>query len=105
MQTRKLEIPCPTCGSLEIFYSCTPMCCFNHVCDDCRTTFQTGTVVNGARHAKAIPPSPVPDGTDPAAPCAKCESVAVYRLAEGDGLVCVKCGAGLELELSDIAKG
>jgi hypothetical protein len=106
MQTRKLDIPCPTCGSLEIFYSCTPTCCFNHVCDECRTTFQTGTVVNGLRHAGAVAPSPVPDNTDPAAACAKCESVAVYRMpAPDDTLVCTACGTGLTLELSDIAVG
>ena len=109
MQTRKLEIPCPTCGSLEIFYSCTPSCCFNHVCDNCRCTFQTGSAVNGTRHAGAIAPQPIPDGTDPAVACAKCESVAVYRLpadhADAEALVCPACGTGLTLELNDIAAG
>ena len=106
MQTRKLEIPCPTCGSLDVFYSCTPNCCFNHVCDNCRTTFQTATDATGERRSGAIPPNPVPDGTDPAVACAKCESVAVYRMpAPDEAVVCTACGALLKLELTEIAPG
>ena len=102
VQTRKLEIPCPTCGSRDVFYSCEPKCCFNHVCEDCRTTFEPATVAKGGTMPGAIPPAPLPDCTQPAVACIKCESVAVYMLPDSDGLVCTKCGALLVITLDEI---
>lgn len=104
MKTRKLEIACPQCGSGEVFYSCTPNCCFNHVCSNCGTTFEPATRVKGGFLQGIVPPDPLPDATDPATECAKCQSTAVYLLENG-GLVCGKCGAILELELTEIAPG
>jgi DNA-directed RNA polymerase subunit RPC12/RpoP len=83
VKTRKLEIPCPVCGSKDVFYSCTPNCCFNHVCAECGTTFEAA---------------------DPTAECVKCTSTAVY-LTETNDLVCSKCGALLELEITEVAPG
>ena len=54
MKTRKLEIACPQCGSKEVFYSCTPGCCFNHVCSDCGTTFEPATTARATRQAVTI---------------------------------------------------
>jgi DNA-directed RNA polymerase subunit RPC12/RpoP len=104
MKTRKLEIACPQCGSMEVFYSCTPNCCFNHVCSNCGTTFEPATTAKGTMVKGVVPPDPLPESTDPTAECAKCNSTAVYLMEDG-GLVCGKCGALLDMELTEIAPG
>ena len=104
MQTTKLSFACPVCSSTEVFYSCTPNCCFNHVCGDCGTTFEPATRRKGRSLVGVIPPNPLPDATDPTAGCAACDSTAVYQLPEGDA-VCAKCGAVLEIEYTEIAPG
>ena len=104
IQTRKLAIACPQCASADVFYSCTPNCCFNHVCGDCGTTFEPATIAAGASLRGILPPDPPPDATDPTAECAKCTSTAVYQLEDG-GLVCGNCGATLNLEITEIAPG
>lgn len=104
MPTRKLEIACPTCGSPDVVYSCTPSCCFNHVCSHCTTTFQPITAATGAKHPPITPPDPLPDCTDPTVACARCDSTAVYLTPE-DKLVCSACRAVLQMELSDICPG
>ena len=104
MQTRKLTIACPTCGSPDVFYSCTPGCCFNHVCAACGTTFEPVTEIAGGTLSGVVPPDPLPEAADPTAACAKCDSIAVYMTANGS-LVCGQCGALLRLELTEIAPG
>ena len=104
MKTRKLELECPECQSKDVFYSCTPNCCFNHVCSNCGTTFEPETTAAGGYVTGVIPPDPLPDSTDPTAECAKCNTTAVYVLEDG-GVVCGKCGARLILELTEIAPG
>lgn len=104
MKTRKLEIACPVCGSGEVFYSCTPNCCFNHVCGNCGTTFEPVTTAQGGTLSGVVPPDPLPEAADPTASCAKCDSTAVYMTADGS-LVCGQCGALLALELTGIAPG
>ena len=101
--SRKLQIPCPHCGSLDVFYSCEPKCCFNHVCADCKGTFEPVTHATGARRRIALPEE-LPDPSEPAVACAKCESVAVYQDEDGS-LVCADCGAVLEMELTELAPG
>ncbi len=100
--TRKLVIPCPLCGSADTFYSCEPKCCFNHVCGDCKATFEPVTNFAGSFRRGLQPPDPLPDASEPAVACAKCESVAVF-VAEDGALVCTDCGAVLTLELTEIA--
>ncbi len=92
---------CPVCQSLEVFYSCTPNCCFNHVCAECGATFEPVTSFAGGTMAGIDPPEPLPDASDPTAACAKCDSTAVYALADGR-LVCARCGALLKLEMTEI---
>jgi DNA-directed RNA polymerase subunit RPC12/RpoP len=104
MKTRKLEIACPECGSPDVFYSCTPNCCMNHVCGSCGATFEPATSLAGGFVTCVIPPDPLPDSTSPTAECAKCNSTAVYMMEDG-GLVCGKCGAKLSMELTEIAPG
>ena len=101
MKARKLELRCPVCGSSEIVYSCEPKCCFNHVCGECRSTFEPGTRVAGGPVGAVEPPDPLPECTDPTVACAKCESTRVYVLEDGR-LVCAACGLLLELELTEI---
>jgi hypothetical protein len=100
--TRKLELACPTCGSGDVFYSCTPNCCFNHVCSGCGTTFEPVTTASGGRLSEIVPPDPLPDAADPTVACAVCDSTAVY-LADGARAVCAKCGALLTIEFTEIA--
>lgn len=102
MRTRKLELACPVCGSAEVFYSCTPNCCYNHVCGGCGATFEPATRRKGGE-VRAVPaPDPPPDATDPTAECVACGSTAVY-LTEETGAVCGNCGAALEIEYTEVA--
>jgi transcription initiation factor TFIIIB Brf1 subunit/transcription initiation factor TFIIB len=101
VQTRKLSLHCPVCGSAEVFYSCTPNCCFNHVCADCGATFEPATRRKGGTAQGIVPPDPLPDATDPTAGCAACDSTAVYQTEDGSA-VCEKCGTLLELEYTEV---
>ncbi len=100
MKTHKLVIACPACGSFDVVYSCTPNCCFNHVCAACGSTFEPSTRARGGILNGAEPPDPLPKAGDPTAPCAKCESTAVYMTDDGT-LVCTGCGALLALEVTE----
>ena len=104
MKTSKLRIACPVCASFDVFYSCTPNCCFNHVCAECGTTFEPVTKAKGGAVRGIVPPDPLPEAADPTAACAKCDSTAVY-VAEDASVVCAKCGALLELEITEVAPG
>jgi hypothetical protein len=104
VKTRKLDIACPVCGSHDVFYSCTPNCCFNHVCGACSTTFEPVTTAKGGTLSGIVLPDPLPEAADPTVACAKCDSTAVYMTAD-DSLVCAKCGALLTLELTEVAPG
>jgi DNA-directed RNA polymerase subunit RPC12/RpoP len=103
VQTRKLEMICPVCGSGEIFYTCTPNCCFNHVCNNCGSTFEPITRTTGRIHSGFQKPDPLPDASDPTVACAKCEATSVYMTSET--LVCTACGSGLALEFTEVARG
>jgi hypothetical protein len=98
-------VRCPTCGGSDIVYTCEPKCCFNHLCADCRTTFQlvtrkTGRVLNVWSIAAEEPPS-----GDPTAACSACESLALAVLDEEGKpcVVCASCHTALELAYEDIA--
>ena len=104
MKTRKLEIICPQCGSREVSYSCTPSCCFNHVCGACYTTFEPVTHMTGETLSGVEAPDPLPEPGDPTVACDKCESIEVYMTGD-DALVCAQCGSVLTLELTEVAAG
>ena len=104
MKTVPLALRCPVCNSSGVFYSCTPNCCFNHVCGDCQTTFEPATVAIGGTLAGVEPPDPLPDASDPTVACIRCDSTAVYMLPDGR-LVCAKCGTLLRLEITEVVKG
>ena len=103
-QGAKLTIQCPQCGGTDVSYSCSPSCCFNHVCSDCYTTFEPITVATGGRMAGGVPPEPLPEAADPTVACVKCDSTKVYMVG-AEELVCSSCGAVLKLELTEIAPG
>ena len=102
VRTAKLSLACPVCQSPEVFYSCTPNCCFNHVCGECGATFEPVTHFAGGKLVGVEPPDPLPEASDPTVACIKCDSTAVYALADGR-LACGKCGSLLALEITEIA--
>jgi hypothetical protein len=104
VKTLPLELECPVCHSGDVFYSCTPNCCFNHVCNDCQTTFEPVTGRAGETLGGIEPPDPLPDASDPTVECANCDSIAVYVMPDGR-LVCAKCGAVLRLEITEVHPG
>ena len=104
MQTRRLVLACPVCASGEVFYSCTPNCCFNHVCANCGTTFEPATKAVGGTASDVVPPDPLPEAADPTVACARCDSTEVY-MADRDRLVCARCRSWLELEITEVAPG
>jgi DNA-directed RNA polymerase subunit RPC12/RpoP len=104
VRTRKLVLACPVCGSAEVFYTCTPNCCFNHACAQCGTTFEPATTVAGGTLRDVAPPDPLPDASDPTVACARCDSTAVYMTDPGP-LVCAQCGRLLNLEITEVAPG
>ncbi len=101
MRARKLELACPVCASPDVFYSCTPNCCFNHVCSACGATFEPATKRKGGVAQGLVAPATPAGATDPTAECAACGSTDVYSI--DDGAVCGKCGALLELEYGEVA--
>jgi len=104
VKTTPLALSCPVCQSVDIFYSCTPNCCFNHVCSACQTTFEPATSALGETLSGIEPPDPLPDASDPTVACVKCDSTAVYALPEGR-LVCARCGAVLKLVIEAVTPG
>ena len=102
MTTKPVSFACPVCGSVDVFYSCEPKCCFNHVCSDCGATFEPVTKAVAGTVRDIEPPVPAPDSTGPTVACARCESIEVYALDNGR-LVCAKCGQLLELEMTEIS--
>jgi len=102
VKTAKLSLACPVCQSPDVFYSCTPNCCFNHVCGDCGATFEPVTRLAGGTLSGIQPPDPLPEASDPTVACIKCDSTAVYVLPDAR-LVCGQCGSLLTLEISEIA--
>jgi hypothetical protein len=99
-------VRCPVCASPDVVYSCEPKCCFNHVCANCKATFQLVTHKAGQRD----PTTPIdacdPESGDPAAACAVCHELRLAVLSSDQGkvvLLCAGCRAILELSCEDIA--
>ena len=100
-------IRCPKCGGSEIVYSCEPKCCFNHVCADCRSTFEINTVKTdefdqspGLRFAE-------PESGEATTACAACESLNIAVLGSGEDvrIVCGKCGAVSKVLIEEFVPG
>jgi hypothetical protein len=97
-----LSFACPKCGSPDVIYSCSPACCFNHVCSQCYATFEPETVRVG-EFTGEIGAAPEVDTTGPTAPCARCGEYRLFKVIDATGstdqFACVACRALLTLEL------
>jgi hypothetical protein len=106
--TLKELIRCPQCHGAEIVYSCEPKCCFNHVCADCRSTFEINTVKTGQYDPTTTMEIGEPESGDPTTGCAACDSLRVGVLrTEGDEtlLLCGKCRAVLKMVIEEFVPG
>jgi len=105
MKLVPISVVCPQCGSGDVFYSCNPQCCYNHVCNNCYTTFELETArVGEVTENVEIPPEPNSD--TPTAPCARCHEPRVFAVADAGSppqYVCAACNALLTLEYTEIA--
>lgn len=85
-----------------MIYSCSPACCFNHVCSRCYATFEPETERVG-EFSGQIGDLPEVDTTEPTAPCARCGEYRLFRLLgeslSANPLLCVACRALLTLKL------
>ncbi|MFB3920689.1 MAG: hypothetical protein ACE145_03155 [Terriglobia bacterium] len=108
MTLKPLTVACPQCGSNDVFYSCKPECCFNHVCNNCYTTFELATTRIGELQ-DAFPMLPDPDPSAPTAPCARCGEYRIFGIRDGSAAppryLCVACKALLTLQITNVAKG
>lgn len=104
----KEVVHCPKCGGADIVYSCEPKCCFNHVCADCRSTFEINTIKTGQYGEGQAIEVGEPASGDPTTSCAACEGlrVAVLR-TEGDTtlLVCGDCRAVSKMVIEEFVPG
>jgi transcription elongation factor Elf1 len=106
--TLKDIIRCPKCGGSEIVYSCEPKCCFNHVCADCRSTFEINTLKTGRFMDAPMPPAEEPQSGEPTTCCAACESLRVGVLQSQDYealLFCAQCGAISKMVIEEFVEG
>ena len=104
MRTGRLELSCPLCGAADVAYTCTPDCCFNHLCAGCGATFEPVTRAIGRSSGGLEPPDPLPDASDPTVACARCQSTEVYLTPDRQA-VCLRCGALLAVEMTEIHPG
>jgi hypothetical protein len=100
-----LSFACPKCGSADIIYSCSPSCCFNHVCSRCYATFEPETTRVG-EFTGEIGPVPEVDSTGPTAPCARCGECRLFGVSDDSiapgQVLCVSCRALLTLTVVEV---
>lgn len=100
-------IRCPQCGSKDIVYSCEPKCCFNHVCAECRSTFELNTQKTGQTDP-TWNDTREPVSSDPTTSCASCGGlkVAVLRSSPDETLLlCADCEAVSKLVIEEFVPG
>jgi hypothetical protein len=101
-------VRCPKCQGAEIIYSCEPKCCFNHVCADCRSTFEINAHKTGRFDHDSAIDAREPESGEPTTGCASCESLEVAVLSTGEAetlLLCAKCRAVSRLAIEEFAPG
>ena len=99
-------IRCPHCQSANIVYTCEPKCCFNHICADCRSTFQLNTERAGRFDRESWLNVNAPESGDPTAACANCESLKIVVLDESASeLLCADCRAVSKLMIEEFVAG
>jgi hypothetical protein len=100
-------VRCPQCHSAEIVYSCEPKCCFNHVCAECRSTFELNTIKTGETDPIWVGHQEPASG-EPTTTCAACGSLKLGVLRQdGDAifLVCGDCQAVSKLVIEEFVPG
>lgn len=108
LQALKDVVTCPHCHGHDIVYSCEPKCCFNHVCADCRSTFELNTEKTGRFDPASAPQAQEPPSGDPTTGCPACDSIRVGVLSvtpEETLLVCGNCNAVLRLKVEEFVAG
>lgn len=106
--TLKDVVRCPQCGGAEIVYSCEPKCCFNHVCADCRSSFQLRTRKTGRFDRETAIQAEEPQSGEPTTGCAACESLEIAVLSSSEEetlLLCGHCRAVLALAIEEFETG
>ena len=106
--TLKEIVRCPQCGGSDIIYSCEPKCCFNHICADCRSTFELNAQKTGRFDPETTIHAEEPQSGEPTTGCASCESLKVAVLSSsGDEtlLLCGECRAISKLVLEEFVPG
>lgn len=107
LQALKDVVRCPQCNSADLVYSCEPKCCFNHVCAECRSTFELNTQKTGQTDEIWVD-TPAPQSGEATTACASCESlrVAVLRSSKDETiLVCGDCQALSKLVIEEFVAG
>jgi transcription elongation factor Elf1 len=100
-------VRCPQCGSSDVVYSCEPKCCFNHVCAECRSTFELNTQKTAITDP-TWPDAKEPDSSDATTSCAHCGSlkVAVLKTSPDETLIiCGDCEAVSKLVIEEFVPG
>ncbi len=108
MMRLKDVIRCPKCIGAEIVYSCEPKCCFNHVCADCRSSFEINTEKTGQYDRTTPVQAEVPVSGDPTTACAVCESLrlAVFKSDANETLLlCADCRAVSRVVIEEFVPG
>lgn len=108
LQTLKEIVRCPQCGSSDVIYSCEPKCCFNHVCADCRSTFELNTQKTGRFDQETAISADEPQSGEPTTGCASCESLKIGVLSSSNGetlLLCANCRAISKLVVEEFVPG
>jgi hypothetical protein len=108
VQSLKEIVRCPQCGGSDVIYSCEPKCCFNHVCADCRSTFELNTQKTGRFDQETAISGEEPQSGDPTTGCASCESLKVAVLTSSKDetlLLCANCRAVSKLVVEEFVPG
>ncbi len=98
-----IQARCPHCQSSDVFYTCTPNCCFNHVCNECSSSFELSTSPLPGPVPEEAGHPPDRDSCAPTVPCAKCQGINVYQLPGGKALFCLDCRSLLKIEYENVA--
>jgi DNA-directed RNA polymerase subunit RPC12/RpoP len=107
LSTLKDVVRCPQCGSSDVVYSCEPKCCFNHVCAECRSTFELNTKKTGLTDP-TWNDTKEPSSSDATTACASCGSLKVAVLKSSTDetlLLCGDCEAVSKLVIEEFAPG
>ena len=106
LRSLKDVVRCPQCNSADVVYSCEPKCCFNHVCAECRSTFELNTVKTGDSDPIWVD-TKEPGSGDVTTGCASCGSlhVAVMRTQPDIIVVCGECQALSKVVVEEFVPG